>query len=113
MSMIEIMLIGCYITVISLGALSFYMRFLLLRGFTLNSTQKSIQNLSAISLLLAFIWAISYLPLNDILMFTLLPIGTLLIFSKLIYRYDSFLLKYKFIFDTMLVFLAIVLWVLS
>ncbi len=113
MNMIEIILISCYIAVISLGTICLYMRFFHLHEFTLNSTQKSIQNLSAISLVLSIFWAIAYLSLNDILMFTLVPIGSLLILLKFISRYDSFFLKYKFILDTLLVFLGIVLWVFS
>lgn len=113
MEMLEVILICVYTTVILLGTTLLYARFMLLRGYTLNSTQRNIQNLSFISLLLSIIWAAIYLPWDYLLTFSFAPMGIVLIASRFLHKYDASLIRYKFILDTALVFLSIVLWILS
>lgn len=113
MEMFEVILICIYTIVILLGTALLYARFMLLKGYSLNSTQRSIQNLSFISLLLSIIWAAIYLPWDYLLTFTFAPMGIVLIASRMLYKYDTYLIRYKFILDTGLIFLSIVLWIMT
>lgn len=113
MMILEIILLGLYGIIFLLGTSSILLKINHLDKYELNSTQKSIQYLSFASLGLTFVWGLFYLPWSYLIIGTLVPLLFIFLIKSFYANLDEILIKYKFICDTILIFLSIDLWILS
>jgi hypothetical protein len=113
MGILEIILLLLYGMIFLLGISSVLLTLNYLHKYQLNSTQRNIQYLSFASLGLSFLWGVFYLPWNYLIIGTLAPALMIFLLKSFYPKFDLFMLKYKFIVDTILIFLSIDLWILS